>query len=138
MTGVQTCALPIYSILGVASGDYDAAPIAHDILERMAERVTVKMDDFRIIWKSRNFPPGGLSMAHDLAPALAAKIRECTYAFRYPPDMQKGFQGADRWLPIDYKKDWAMVRDVAQASGQAFTREAFEKEKARAEAARKK
>ena len=126
------------SISGVAAGDYDAAPIAHDILERMAERGTVKMDDFRIIWKSRNFPPGGLSMAHDLAPALAAKIRECTYAFRYPPDMQKGFQGADRWLPIDYKKDWAMVRDVAQASGQAFTREAFEKEKARAEAARKK
>ena len=126
------------SISGVAAGDYDAAPIAHDILERMAERGTVKLEEFRIIWKSRNFPPGGLSMAHDLAPALASKIRECTYAFRYPPDMQKGFQGADRWLPIDYKKDWAMVRDVAQASGQAFTREAFEKEKARAEAARKK
>ena len=104
----------------------------------MAERGTVKMDDFRIIWKSRNFPPGGLSMAHDLAPALQAKIRECTYAFRYTPEMQKGFQGADRWQPIDYRKDWAIVREVAQASGQAFTREAFEKEKARAEAAKKK
>ena len=127
-----------HSIAGVAAGDYDAAPIAHDILERMAERGTVKMDDFRIIWKSRNFPPGGLSMAHDLAPALQAKIRECTYAFRYTPEMQKGFQGADRWQPIDYKKDWAIVREVAQASGQAFTREAFEKEKARAEAAKKK
>ena len=127
-----------HSIAGVAAGDYDAAPIAHDILERMAERGTVKMDDFRIIWKSRNFPPGGLSMAHDLAPALAAKIRECTHAFRYTPEMQKGFQGADRWLPIDYKRDWAIVRDVAQASGQSFTREAFEREKARAEAAKKK
>jgi phosphonate transport system substrate-binding protein len=126
------------SISGVAAGDYDAAPIAHDILERMAERGTVKMDDFRIIWRSRNFPPGGLSMAHDLVPSLAAKIRECTVAFRYPPDMQKGFQGADRWWPIDYKKDWAIVRDVAQASGQAFTRDAFEKEKARADAAKKK
>lgn len=126
------------SVAGVAAGDYDAAPIAHDILERMSERGVVKMDDFRIIWKSRNFPPGGLSMAHDLAPALQAKLRECTYNFRYPPEMQKGFQGADRWHPIDYKKDWAIVRDVAQASGQAFTREAFEKEKARAEAAKKK
>jgi phosphonate transport system substrate-binding protein len=126
------------SISGVAAGDYDAAPIAHDILVRLAERGAVKMDDFRVIWKSRNFPPGGLSMAHDLAPALAGKIRECTFAFRYPPEMQKGFQGADRWLPIDYKKDWAIVRDVAAASGQSFNREAFEKEKARAEAARKK
>ena len=58
------------SVSGVAAGDFDAAPIAHDILVRMAERGLVKMADFRIIWKSRNFPPGGLSMAHDLAPAL--------------------------------------------------------------------
>ena len=126
------------SVAGVASGDFDAAPIAHDILVRMAERGLVKMDDFRIIWKSRNFPPGGLSMAHDLAPALQKKIRECTYAFRYPPEMVKGFQGADRWLPIDYKQDWELIRHVAQDSGQAFTRVAFEREKARAEAAAKK
>ena len=125
------------SISGVAAGDYDAAPIAHDILVRMAERGIVKMDDFRIIWKSANFAPGGLSMGHDLAPALQKKIRECTYAFRYTPEMQKGFQGADRWLPIDYKKDWELVRKIAQESGQGFNRAAFEKEKARAEAAKK-
>lgn len=126
------------SVSGVAAGDFDAAPIAHDILVRMAERGLVKMADFRIIWKSRNFPPGGLSMAHDLAPALQQKIRECSYAFRYTPEMVKGFQGADRWLPIDYRKDWEIVRKVAQDSGQAFTATAFAKEKARAEAAGKK
>ena len=123
------------SVSGVASGDFDAAPIAHDILVRMAERGVVKMDDFRIIWRSRNFPPGGLSMAHDLAPALQQKIRECTYNFKYTPEMVKGFQGADRWWPIDYKKDWELIRRVAQDSGQSFTRAAFEKEKARALAA---
>jgi phosphonate transport system substrate-binding protein len=123
------------SIMGVSTGDYDAAPIAHDLLVRMAERGVVKMDDFRIIWKSPNFAPGGLSMAHDLAPALQAKIRECTYDFRYPPEMQKGFQGADRWLPIDFKRDWEIVRRVASESGQSYTRAAFDKEKARAEAA---
>ncbi len=125
------------SIAGVAAGDYDAAPIAHDILVRMAERGVVRMDDFRVIWKSANFAPGGISMAHDLAPALAKKIRECTYNFRYPPEMQKGFQGADRWLPIDYRKDWDLVRRVAQESGQSFTRAAFEREKTRQEASRK-
>lgn len=126
------------SVSGVASGDFDAAPIAHDILVRMAERGVVKMDDFRIIWRSRNFPPGGLSMAHDLAPALQRRIRDCTYNFKYPPEMVKGFQGADRWWPIDYSKDWELIRSVAQGSGQAFTRAAFEKEKARAEAAGRK
>lgn len=126
------------SVSGVASGDFDAAPIAHDILVRMADRGVVKMEDFRIIWKSRNFPPGGLSMAHDLAPALQQKIRDCTYNFKYPPEMVRGFQGADRWWPIDYRKDWELIRRVAQDSGQAFTRAAFEKEKARAEAAGRK
>ena len=77
-------------------------------------------------------------MAHDLAPELQQKIRECTAGFRYTPEMVKGFQGADRWLPIDYKKDWEIVRKVAQDSGQAFTATAFEKEKARAAAAAKK
>ena len=125
------------SISGVASGDYDAAPIAHDILVRMAERGVVKMEDFRIIWKSPNFAPGGLLMAHDLVPALQKKMRECTYAFRFPPDMVKGFQGADRWLPIDYKKDWEIVRRVAAESGQSYNKTAFDKEKARAEAAKK-
>ena len=126
------------SVSGVAAGDFDAAPIAHDILVRMAERGLVKMADFRILWKSRSFPPGGLSMAHDLAPALQQKIRECSYAFRYTPEMVKSFQGADRWLPIDYKKDWEIIRKVAQDSGQSFTATAFEKEKARASAAAKK
>lgn len=119
------------SVSGVASGDFDAAPIAHDILLRMAGRGVVKMEDFRIIWKSRNFPPGALSMAHDLAPALQQKIRDCTYNFKYPPEMVKGFQGADRWLPIDYKKDWELIRRVAHDSGQSFNRAAFEKEKGR-------
>ena len=121
------------SILGVAAGDYDAAPIAHDILVRLAERGAVKMDGFRIIWKSPYFPPGGLSMAHDLAPALQAKIRDCTTQFKYPPEMVKGFQGADRWVPVTYKEQWEIVRKVAAGSGESFNRQAFDKEKQRAE-----
>ena len=125
------------SILGVASGDYDAAPIAHDILLRLAERGVVKMADFRIIWKSPFFPPGGLSMAHDLAPTLQQKIRDCTAQFKYPPEMVKGFQGADRWVAVNYKDTWEIVRKVATGSGESFNRQAYDKEKQRAEEAAK-
>ncbi len=127
-----------HSVAGVESGDFDAAPIANDVLLRMAGRGLVKLDDFRIIWKSRNFPPGGLSMAHELAPALQQKIRDCTFDFHYTAEMIRGFQGADRWLPIDYKHDWELVRRIAQASGQSFTRGAFEREKSRERAAGRK
>ena len=76
-------------------------------------------------------------MAHDLTPALQQKIRECTYNFRYTAEMIRGFQGADRWLPIEYKQDWELIRRIAHASGQSFTRTAFEREKSRAAAGAK-
>ena len=52
--------------------------------------------------------------------------------------MQKTFGGADRFFPITYQKDWAVVRKVAEETGTPFNRAAYEKESAREEAARKK
>ena len=34
---------------------------------------------------------------------------------------------ADRFYPVTYKKDWAIVRDVAKAGGESFTRSAYDK-----------
>jgi hypothetical protein len=34
--------------------------------------------------------------------------------------MVKAFQGADRWWPIEYKRDWEAIRKVAAATGEAF------------------
>ena len=99
------------------------------------ESVDIENADARPVQRVELNPAVDVSMAHDLVPALQKKIRDCTYEFRFPADMQKGFQGADRWLPIDYKKDWEIVRRVASDSGQSFNKAAFEKEKARAEAA---
>jgi phosphonate transport system substrate-binding protein len=76
-------------------------------------------------------------MAHDLAPSLQQKIRDCTTAYRYPPEMVKGFQGADRWVPVNYKDTWEIVRKVAAGSGESFNRNAYEKERKRAEEAAK-
>jgi phosphonate transport system substrate-binding protein len=74
-------------------------------------------------------------MAHDLAPALQQKIRDCTAQFRYPPEMMKGFQGADRWVPVNYREHWEIVRRVAAGSGESFNRNAFDRERQRAEEA---
>ncbi len=53
--------------------------------------------------------------------------------------MTKEFNGDDRFLPIVYQKDWAIVRKVAENSGTPYNKAAYEKEAAReAEAARKK
>ena len=37
---------------------------------------------------------------------------------------QKAFDGADRFFPINYQKDWEVVREVAKGSGQGFDKAA--------------
>ncbi len=42
--------------------------------------------------------------------------------------MQKEFNGDDRFLPITYAKDWAVVRDVAEKSGTPYNKAAYDAE----------
>jgi len=126
------------SVKGVESGDYDAAPVASDVFNRMASRGEIKADDFRIIYKSPIFPTSSFAYAHDLHPDFVKTLTKCFYDYRFPPEMQKTFGGADRFFPITYQKDWAVVRKVAEETGTPFNRSAYEKKSAREEAARKK
>ena len=127
------------SVMGVNSGDYDAAAVASDVFYRMAGRSQVKEDDFRVIYKSQKFPTSSFAYAHDLEPALAQKLVKCFYDYRFPPEMQKAFDGADRFFPVTFQKDWEVVRKVAEGSGEAFNRSNYDKQTAReAEAAKKK
>jgi phosphonate transport system substrate-binding protein len=123
------------SILGVNSGDYDAAAVASDVFHRMATRGQIKEEDFRVIYRSTKFPTSSFAYAHDLEPKLRDKMLKCFYDYRFPADMQKAFDGADRFYPITYQKDWAIVRKVAEAGGESFNKSGYEKETERAAAA---
>jgi phosphonate transport system substrate-binding protein len=127
------------SILGVNSGDYDAAPVASDVFIRMAHRGQIKEADFRVIYRSQKFPTSSFAYAHDLDPKLVDKMLGCFYDYRFPPEMQKAFEGADRFFPINYKTTWEVVRTVAKGSGETFDKGAFDAlAKSEAEAAAKK
>jgi phosphonate transport system substrate-binding protein len=127
------------SILGVASGDYDLAAVASDVFERMVGRGTVKGDDFRIIYRSPVFPTSSFAHAHDLKPELSVKLKECFFNFKFSPEMQKEFNGDDGFVPITYKRDWAVVREVAERSGTPYNKSAYDAESRReAEEAAKK
>jgi phosphonate transport system substrate-binding protein len=127
------------SILGVVSGDYDMAPIASDILERMLARGDVKSDAVRIIWRSKTFPTLSVSYAHDLKPELQKTIRQCFEEFRFPDSMKKEYHGFDRFLPMTYKETWGPLREVAEKSGTPYNKAAYEAQKKKdAEAAAKK
>ena len=119
------------SVSGVINGDYDAGAVADDVLIRMLQRDALKPDALRVIYKSQPFPAGSLAVAHDLEPLLAKKITDCTFTFRFPAGLSAAFRGPDRFVPLNYKVDYASVRNVAEASGESLNRTGFEARKAR-------
>ncbi|MGL4279353.1 MAG: phosphate/phosphite/phosphonate ABC transporter substrate-binding protein [Albidovulum sp.] len=127
------------SVLGVASGDYDMAPVASDVYERMVARGAVKADQLRVIWQSETFPTSSWSIPHDLKPELAKKISACFMDFKWSDGLKKEYAGEDRFLPMTYKDTWRPIRDVAEKSGTPYNKAAYEAQaKREADAAAKK
>lgn len=112
------------SILGVAHGDYEAANIASSVMDRMMDRGVVKRDAIRVIWQTDPFPTTSFGLAYNLDPVLALKIRKAffTYPFKGTP-LGKEFKAVDGFIPITYKQNWAVIREIQQANGVKYTRE---------------
>ncbi len=128
------------SILGVAHGDYDAAPVASDVFKRMAEAGRVNADEFRIVFTSPKFPTSSFGYAHNLHPDLVKKIVDAFYSYRFTPAMQETFGKADRFFPVTYQKDWKVIRDIAASTGTSYNQAGLKKMAAKdaAKAAKKK
>lgn len=116
------------SIMGVNSGDYDAAAVASDVFERMARRGQIDADDFRVIYRSERFPTSSFAYDSRLKPELRDTIVGCFMDYRYTEDMQREFDGADRFYPVTYEEHWEVVRRVADRSGTPFNRTTWERQ----------
>ncbi|MFM8799394.1 MAG: phosphate/phosphite/phosphonate ABC transporter substrate-binding protein [Tagaea sp.] len=119
------------SVMGVNSGDFDAAPVASDVFNRMIERGQVRRENFRVIWESAPFPTSSFAYAHDLKPELAKKIVDCTLNFRFTDQMVRDLGGNDRYVAATYMKDWEPVRQVADKVNAPYNRAAFDAESRR-------
>jgi len=109
------------SILGVANKDYAAAAIANYVLDRMVVRNVVDPTSLRSIYRSGTFPTTGYGHAHNLHPEVAAAVREAFFTFDWEgSDLQKEFQGEGRFVPIDYKTDWDVIRKIDAAMGVSY------------------
>jgi phosphonate transport system substrate-binding protein len=110
------------SMLGVVAGDYDAAPVASEVVERMAQRKLYDPNDVKIIWESKRFPTTSYTMAHNLDPALAAKIKEAFFSFSFKDTaLGKEFKDVSKFVPVTYKDDWAVIREIQKANNTEYT-----------------
>lgn len=110
------------SMLGVVAGDYDAAPVASEVVDRMAERGLYDPDEVKIIYESKPFPTTSYTHAHNLHPDLVAKIREAFFTFDFEGTaLGEEFGGVSKFVPISYKDDWEVIRQIQQANGVQYT-----------------
>lgn len=115
------------SINGVLLGLYDAAAVASDVIERMIAKGEMKANSVRILYESDDFPPDEFAYAHNLNPKLVGQIKKCQFAYKWPEHMIKLLEGNDQYFPIDYRKDWQVIRLIAKASGQPPTKQSYQK-----------
>lgn len=118
------------SIMGVANKDYDAAPIASSVLERMVQKGVVKMEDLRIIWESQPFPTTSYGVAHNLKPELQEKIRDAFLTFDWKgTGLEEEFgKQADKFCAITFEKDWKPIRVIQEENGVVYSQDALQAE----------
>jgi phosphonate transport system substrate-binding protein len=109
------------SILGVVNNDYEAAAIANSVLKRMVDRKVVDPAKIRSIYKSQTFPTTGYGHAHNLHPAVTAKIKQAFFTFPWEgSDLQKEFKKEGRFVGIHHKSDWGVIRKIDTANNVSY------------------
>lgn len=110
------------SILGVYNKDYEAAPIASTVLDRMIDRGAVDPDGLRMVYATDYFPTTSFGYAHNLTPELKEKIREAflSYDFEGTP-LGEEFSDVDKFIPITYKQHWKVIRTIQSENDVQYT-----------------
>ena len=93
-------------------------------MARMIERDVVKAEQIVSIYKSQTFPTTGYGLAHNLMPELQDKIKDAFFSFPWEGSkLQEEFSksGEAKFIPITFKDDWAVIRQIDEASGVSYT-----------------
>ena len=116
------------SIMGVAHKDYAAASIANSVKFRMISRNVIKESDVKTIYKSLTFPTTGFGHVYNLKPSLAEKVKKAFFSFKWdkadgtPTSLKVEFSKSNegKFLPITYKKFWAVIRTIDKANNVSY------------------
>src|ERR1041385_3183334 len=110
------------SILGVVNKDYEAAAVANSVLNRMIDRKVFDPAKIRSIYKSETFPTTGYGHAYNLDSNLVEKIKKAFFSFPWEGSaLAVEFKKEAKFIPIEYKKDWAVLRKIDEATGVKYT-----------------
>jgi phosphonate transport system substrate-binding protein len=111
------------SIRGLADQTYEAIAVANDVLHREVGAGTIKPTQFRSIYKSEDFPTAAIGYAYNLNPEVVEKIKQAVLNFDWKgTGLEKAFgaSGESKFVPINYKNDWSLVRQIDDEIGYPY------------------
>lgn len=128
------------SIMGVVNKDYDAAPVASTVMQRMIERGMFDRSEVRIIWESDQFPGTSYGYIYNLNPKLQKEVREAFLTFDWTgTGLEKDFgKRADTFIPVNYIKHWNVIRTIQKENNVVYTQDALKAMKVKKKKKKKK
>ncbi|QOV91843.1 PhnD/SsuA/transferrin family substrate-binding protein [Humisphaera borealis] len=114
---------PQASIAAIKERRAPAAAIAESALSEELAARRVDESDYRVIYRSERYPSAAIGIAHDLNPLLAEKLRRALLSFNWSRTSLEAILGANhtRFVPVNYRADWWMVRRIDDATGTSHT-----------------
>ncbi len=114
------------SILGVVDGTYPAAAVASSTLKRMISDGKVAAEDIRILYASPKFPTLSMGYVYNLNPELIRQIKKIFFDYTRTP-LPEETEKVKGYMPLSYKRDWEIIRHIAEFSGYSYTEEGLTK-----------
>lgn len=116
----------IKSIMGVATGEFEAAAVASTEIVLAVERGDIDKNAIRVIYESDPFPYDCIGYVYNLKPELAEKVREAILSFDWSDTtLEAEFSplGFNQHVALSYKDDLALVREIDDAMGREHSLE---------------
>jgi phosphonate transport system substrate-binding protein len=111
------------SIMGVIQNQYDAAAVSDDKVQSLLDDGDIQKSQFKVIYQSEVIPRTTIGWFYNLKPELADRIRTAILSFRPEGKVAAAAEDEDsadaaknpakmHFIPIDYKKDFQLVRTI--------------------------
>jgi phosphonate transport system substrate-binding protein len=118
------------SIKGLVKNQFEAAALSDDKVQSLLADGKLQSSDYRTIYQSEVIPRLTVGYVYNLKPELAVQIQQALLNF----DNAGGASDEDggepmRFAPVDYKKDFDLVRRIDDAFDPRFNSAAAQKQK---------
>ncbi|WP_136592032.1 phosphate/phosphite/phosphonate ABC transporter substrate-binding protein [Salinigranum halophilum] len=104
------------SSLGVANGDYEAAPVCSTCIARVARDDQLDPSQIKTVYASEPFPTTAFSYVNTLHPDIQEGVRAAFLDYDYQDtSIAEEFEGRGTWVDIDYATVWDIILQIQES-----------------------